>query len=170
MKKNIIFFFVIILCGCTKTYDDGILCKYLYFPTSTNKNCFWVEVKEDRTLKEIFGEMSWDCHDSISSGKFPKDGILWEKIHDEDSIIIDATAFRQLEELVSEVRKRKSVNYFIQSISHDGMGNVLFIKDRAYYFEIGIYDDKPTMDFIDKLKETSPIPIRSSWGSVLQKY
>ena len=170
MKKNIIIIFAFILCGCTKTYDDGILCKYLYFPTGTNENCFWIEIMENHTLKETFGEISWDCINSISKGIFPKEGITWVKIYEEDSIMIDTSKYKQLEELASEVRKRKSVNFFIQSISFDGMGSVLLIKDKSYFFEIGDYNDKPTMDFVDRLKEISPIPIRSSWGSVLQDY
>lgn len=170
MKKTIICTFVFILCGCADKHGDGILCKYLYFPTSANENCFWVEVKENHTLKETFGEISWDCLNSISYGKFPKKGITWVKIYDEDSIVIDDSKYKQLEELAFKVRKRESVNFFIQSISFDGMGSVLLIKDKSYYFEEGDYNDKPTMEFVDKLKEISPIPIRSSVGSVLQKY
>ena len=170
MRNIIICVLVFILCGCKNNFDDGFLCRYLYFPTSTNKNHFWIEVKEDRTMKVTFGDITWDCHDIIAHGRFPKGRIAWERIKAEDSIVIDSLAYRQLEELASEIRKRESVNSYIESISDEGMGTVLFIRDRYYYVELGDYQDKPTEDLIEKLKEISPIPIRSSVGSVLQDY
>ena len=170
MKKIIICVFVFILCGCTNIMDDGYLCRYLYFPTSDNENCFWVEVKENHTIVVTFGEMTWESHKTITHGLFPDEGIVWERVKAEDSIMIDSLAYRQLEELASEVRKRESVNNFIESISFDGMGTVLFIKDKYYYIELDEYNDKPIEDLIKKLKEISPIPIRDSAGSVLQDY
>lgn len=167
MRNFIICVFAFIMWGCTSKIDDGYLCKYFYFPTSNNANCFWVEVKEDRTMKVTFGDITWDCHHGISYGRFPKEGIAWEKIRAKDSIIIDTLAYRQLEDLSYEVRKFESVNCFIQSISKDGMGNVLFIKDKYYFIEFGPYKNKTIKDFIKKLKEISPIPIRGSWGSSL---
>ena len=171
-KRNVIIcVFVFILCGCKNNFDDGFLCRYLYFPTSTNKNHFWVEVKEDSTMKVTFGDVTWDCHHIIIHGSFPKEGMEWERIKAEDSIVIDLSAYGQIEVLASEVRKRESVNRFIEDgVSDDGMGTVLFIKDKYYYVELGDYQDKPTEDLIEKLKEISPIPIRDSVGSVLQDY
>ena len=141
MRNFIICVFAFIMWGCTSKIDDGYLCKYFYFPTSNNANCFWVEVKEDRTMKVTFGDITWDCHHGISYGRFPKEGIAWEKIRAKDSIIIDTLAYRQLEDLSYEVRKKKSVNCS--------------------------YKNKTIKDFIKKLKEISPIPIRGSWGSSL---
>ena len=68
----------------------------------------------------------------------------------------------QLEELATEVSKRKSVNNFLVSISNDGQGIVLFVKDKYYYIELGDYKDKPTKDLFRKIESISPIPIRSS--------
>ena len=162
MRTLFICIFLFILSGCMNTLDDGFLCRFLYFPTETTDNSFWVEVKEDRTMKVVFGCMSWDSHKAVIHGKFPNEGITWEKIHTVDSIVVDSLAYRQLEELASEVKKRESVNNFIVSISYDGMGTILFIKDKYYYIELGDYKDKPTKDLIRKLKEISPIPIRES--------
>ena len=140
MRNFIICVLAFTIWGCANKIYDGYLCKYFFFPTSTNKNCFWVEVKEDRTMKVTFGNMTWDCHRSIKHGRFPKEGIAWERIREKDSIIIDTLAYRQLEDLSYEVRKFESVNCFIQSISKDGMGNVLFIKDKyCYQSEYCIY-------------------------------
>ena len=93
MRNIIIYVFVFILCGCANKLDDGFLCRYLYFPTSTNKNLFFVEVKEDRTMKVTFGDMTWDCHHIITHGSFPKEGMEWERIKAEDSIVIDSLSY-----------------------------------------------------------------------------
>ncbi len=164
MRSLFIFLFVSILSGCMSTLDDGFLCRFLYFPTETTDNSFWVEVKEDSTMIVVSGCMSWDSHKAIMHGSFPYKGIIWEKIHTVDSIVIDALTYRQLEELVFEVNKRESVNSFIVGISYDSMGTILLIKDKYYYFELGDYKDKPTKDLIKMLKEISPIPIRDTWG------
>ena len=170
MRNFIICVFAFIMWGCANKIYDGYLCRFLYFQTRDNANCFWVEVKEDRTMKVTFGDMTWDCQHAISSGKFPDEGITWEVIKKEDSIKIDLKAYKQLEVLSSDVIKKKSVNKFRISISWDGMGVVLFIKDHYYYVELGDYKDKALKDFIKKLRELSPIPIRGSVGSVLQEH
>ena len=121
-------------------------------------------------MKVTFGDMTWDCHKTITHGLFPDEGMEWDVIKAEDSIVIDSLVYRQLEEIASEVSKQESVNNFIESISYDGMGTVLFIKDKHYFVELGEYKDKPTKELIKKLKEISPIPIRNSVGSVLQDY
>ena len=161
---------VFMLCGCMEKHDDGYLCRFLYFPTSDNENCFWVEVKENQTMKVTFGAMTWSCHHSITKGKFPKEGIDWENIKEEDSLIIETATFNHLEVLASEVRKNESVNQFLEGVSYDGMGIVLFTKDKHYYIELSIYKEKATKKLIYKLKEISPIPLRCSVGSVLQTY
>lgn len=171
MRNIIIYVFVFILCGCANKLDDGFLCRYLYFQTSDNDNCFEVEVKEDRTMKVTFGDMTWDCHHIITHGSFPKEGMEWERIKAEDSIVIDSLSYSQLEELAAEARKKESMNSFIEGgVSDDGMGTVLFIKDKYYYVELGDYKEKAVEELIEKLKEISPIPIRDSVGSVLQEY
>ena len=170
MRNFILCIFIFAICGCTNKYDDGFLCRYLFFQTFDNHNAFWVEAKENRTMKVTFGDITWDCHEAIIHGRFPDEGIEWEKVKAKDSIMVDTLAYRQLESLSFEVRKRESVNSFIQSISKDGMGTVLFIKNKYYFVELGEYKDKATKEFIKKLKDISPIPIRSSVGSVLQDY
>lgn len=170
MRDYILCIFIFAMCGCTNKYHDGFLCRYLYFQTSTNKNAFWVEVKENRSMKVTFGDITWACYKTIKHGRFPDKGIEWDRIKDKDSITVDSLTYKQLENLASEVRKRKSVNTFIVTIDYDAMGTVLFIKDKYYYVVMGDYKDKTTQNFIKKLRETSPIPIRASVGSVLQNY
>lgn len=164
MKKYILFIFLFAFMGCTNKCDDGYLCRFLYFPTSDNEDCYWVEVEENHKMKVTCGDIDWDYLSGLVLGKEIEldQGITWEKIKAEDSIIVNSADYRQLEELAAEVSKRKSVNNFLVSISNDGQGTVLFIKDKYYYVELGDYKDKPTKDLVQKLKDVSPIPIRSS--------
>ena len=170
MRDYILCIFIFAICGCTNKYHDGFLCRYLYFQTSTNKNAFWVEVKENRSMKVTFGDITWDCHEAIIHGRFPDEGISWEIIKEKDSIMVDALAYEQLDGLEYEIRKRKSLNTFIEHGYHDAMGTALYIKDNYYYVVMDEYNDKSTKELIKKLEELSPIRIRVSEGSVLQDY
>ena len=164
MKKNILYIFVLVFMGCTHNYDDGYLCRFLYFPISSNEDCFWVEVEDNHKMKVTHGDLNWDFLKGIVLGKEiePNRGIAWEKIKAVDSTIVNTEDYMQLEELATEVSKRKSVNNFLVSISNDGQGIVLFVKDKYYYIELGDYKDKPTKDLFRKIKSISPIPIRSA--------
>ena len=164
MKKNILYIFLLVFIGCTHQYNDGYLCRFLYFPISSNEDCFWVEVEENHKMKVTHGNLNWDFLKGVVLGKEiePEQGIAWEKTKAVDSTIVNTEDYMQLEELATEVSKRKSVNNFLVSISNDGQGIVLFIKDKYYYVELGDYNDKSINDLYRKLKDISPIPIRSS--------
>ena len=169
MRIIIVLAFTCLLCGCRNDkVDDGYLCRYMFFPTGSNENAFWVEVKKNKTMEVTLGDMTWKCYTSIKHGKFPDKGIAWENIKEKDSIVMMPTDYEQLEDYASEARKRKSVNKFAEGISYDGMGHVLFIKEKYYFFELYDYDDKSVDNLIKKLKEISPINIRGSYGGTLQ--